>query len=103
MTEMAKGAAQGAAQAFGKDLTDKVLQTPQGQQALQFSANAVANSGAVVVGTVVAAGHAATALGTATVAATTAVAVAAAPVILTGAVIGGIIVGAFAFVDWLDS
>ena len=89
----------GALQAVGRDVTDKVLQIPQCQQALQGTANAIVASGAAVVGTVAAAGHAAAVVGTAVVTGTTLVAAAVAPVAAVAAAGYGI----YKLWQWLDS
>jgi hypothetical protein len=80
----------GAAQSIGKDLADKVLQTPQGQQTLQATANGIATVGAAGVGVFLAAGHAASVASAAVIAGGTAVAVAAAPFLLLGSAVVGL-------------
>jgi hypothetical protein len=91
--------ANGAVQAVGQDLTNKVLQNPQCQQALQCTANTLVSTGAAVVGTVAAAGHAATVVGTAVVTGTTLVVAAAAPV----AAVAAAGYGLYKLWKWLDS
>jgi hypothetical protein len=86
MSEHLNHFARGAAQAAGRDLTDKLFQTPQGQQALQLTANTAAQGGAAIVGGLLTAGHVAVGLSTAAVAAGTAVAVVAAPAVAIGAI-----------------
>ena len=78
--------ANGAAQAVGRELADKVLQTPQGQQVLLVAANGIAQSGVAVLSTVAGVGHAATVVGTTVVTGTTVALAAAAPVAAVGVV-----------------
>ena len=91
----------GAAQAAGKDLADKVLQTPQGQQALQATATGIATSGAAAVGTALAAGHVASAATTAAVATGIAL-VAAAPLAAAGVGIVGVMYAGEKLWSWLN-
>ena len=102
MQNAASHLANGAMQAVGQDLTNKVIQTPQAQQALQYTASGIAQTGAVVVGTAVTAGGAVVSAGTAVVAGTTALAVAAAPVVLAGAAVAAVGYGAFKLWECLE-
>ena len=99
MTNQVHQLAGGAMQAVGEDVTKKVLQNPQCQQALQCTADTVVATGAAVVGTVAAAGQAATAVGTAVVAGGSLVVAAAAPIVAIGAVV----YGGYKFWEWLNS
>lgn len=98
-TQMANQLANGAVQAVGQNLTNKVLQTPQCQQGLQTAASTIVASGTAVVGTVAAAGHAATVVGTAVVTGGTLVIAAAAPV----AAVAAAGYGLYKLWEWLDS